>query len=240
MAVSIKKRYTVIVAFPNWGARNMRKDRRLMMRHQLSAKPIVARTKGAVKRLRLSGFTPISIQHRGQETRHYQEETRPLHELIQQYGKAALLEMIIAPDNKQETVIIHEVQRDPLTNRLLHVTYQSVHMDEAFKVHVRLVVQGEPDAVKLGTARVQQPVEMLEIRCLPANLPDHLTVNISHLAYGDVLRVSDLPVSEKYEMLTPGDTVLISLGSLTNRSTEEETESASKSLTAAEEATLAA
>src|SRR4029079_7804689 len=139
IAVSVKKRYTVIVEFPIWGARIMRKDRRLTMRHQLSAKPIVARTKGEVKRLRQSGYTPISIQHRGQETRHYQEETRPLHELIQQYGKAGLLEMLIAPDNKQETVIIHEVQRDPLTNRLLHATYQSIRTDEAFKVHVRLV-----------------------------------------------------------------------------------------------------
>src|SRR5690242_2623696 len=96
------------------------------MRNLFSAKPTLAKTKGEVKRLRQQGFTLISIQHRGQETRHYQEEARPLDEFIHQHGEAGLLEMMIEPEHIQETVIIHEVQRDAISRRLLHVTFQSV------------------------------------------------------------------------------------------------------------------
>lgn len=196
------------------------------MRNHFTAKPTLARTKGEVKRLRLQGFTLISIQHRGQETRHYQEEARPLDEFIQQHGEAGLMEMMIEPEHVQETVIIHEVQRDAISRRLLHVTFQSVRKDELLKVSVPLVAHGEPEAVKLGTAMLRQPIEMIEIRCLPADLPDHLSIDISHLNFGEVLRVSDLPASEKYEILTPANAVLVSLGSLTNRSSDDMPETA--------------
>src|SRR5690348_12079057 len=184
------------------------------MQRKLNATPIQARTKGELKRLRRDGFVPVSIQHRGEETRHFQEEAAPLENFIHHHGEAGLLSLVIAPENRQETVLVHDVQRDPLTRRLLHVTFQRVEKNEPIKVHVPLMVHGQPEPVFMGTAFVQQPLETVEIRCLPNNLPDHLTVDISHMMFGDVLRVADLPHSDKYEILTPEDTALISLASL--------------------------
>src|SRR5438105_2301820 len=104
------------------------------MQLKLRAMPIQARTKGELKRLRNEGFVPVSIQHRGEETRHLQEEAKPLDDFIHHHGEAGLLSLVIAPENRQETVIVHDVQRDPLTRRLLQVTFQRVVKNEPIKV----------------------------------------------------------------------------------------------------------
>jgi len=181
------------------------------MPQQLKAGPIQTRTKGDVKRLRRQGFIPISIQHRGQETLHLQEEAHPLEEFIHRHGEASLLELVVEPDNRRHTVLVHDVQRDPISRRLLHVTFQEVVRGEPIKVHVPLLFHGEPEAVREHTAVVQHAADTLEIRCLPQDLLEHITVEISQVQPGDVLRVSDLPPTDRYEILTQPDTVLVSL-----------------------------
>jgi large subunit ribosomal protein L25 len=194
------------------------------MRQQFHVHPIEASTKGELKQLRRSGFIPVSIQHRGQDTEHYQEEARPLEEHIRHHGKASILELVVEPGNKTQTVMVHDVQRDPLTHHLLQVTYQRVARNEPIKVQVPLVFHGEPDLVRQHTAIVQHSVEAVEIRSLPDNLPEHITVEIGQLTLGDVLRVSDLPATDRYEILTLPDTVLASLSSLQAQLAEEAAE----------------
>ncbi len=178
---------------------------------QLNAAPITARTKGEVKRLRQAGFVPVSIQHRGQETLHLQQEAKPLDEFIRQHGGAALLELTVAPDSQRQTVMVHDVQRDPISLKLVQVTFQSVQGDEPVKAHIPLVFRGEPEAARRHEAVIQHALEMLEVRCLPGRLPDHITVHIETLQVNDVMRVADLPATEQYEILTPADSVLASL-----------------------------
>jgi large subunit ribosomal protein L25 len=194
------------------------------MRQQFRVRPIEARTKGELKQLRRDGFIPVSIQHRGQDTEHYQEEAKPLEEYIRHHGKASILELVVEPGNKQQTVMVHDVQRDPLTHQLLQVTFQRVARNEPIKVQVPLVFHGEPELVRQHTAMVQHPVETVEVRCLPDNLPEHITVEIGQLTLGEVLRVSDLPATDRYEILTPPDTVLVSLSSLQAQLAEEAAE----------------
>ncbi|HZP80284.1 MAG TPA: 50S ribosomal protein L25 [Chthonomonadaceae bacterium] len=192
------------------------------MAQQFQAAPIQARTKGELKQLRRNGYIPVSIQHRGQETLHLQEEARPLEEYIRQHGTSNLLELVIAPENRRQTVMVHDVQRHPITQRLMQVTFQRVERNEPIKARVPVVLHGEPEAVRLHTAVVQAQATEIEIRCLPRDLPDHITVDISHLGFNDLLRVGDLPKNDHYEILTSPDTVLVSLVSLAAKVAEEE------------------
>ncbi|HZT43623.1 MAG TPA: 50S ribosomal protein L25 [Chthonomonadaceae bacterium] len=188
---------------------------------RLTTTPIQAHTKGEVKRLRRDGYVPISIQHRGQEPLHLQTESKPLDEFIRQHGESALLEMVL-PNKKRQTTIVKQVQRDPLSHRLLQVTFQSVSRDEPIKVHIPILFHGEPEAVRQHTGVVLHQLEQVEVRCLPQNLPDHLTVDISHLSIGESIHASDLPQSDKHEILTAPDTVLASLTSVAVATTEAE------------------
>ncbi|HLV80317.1 MAG TPA: 50S ribosomal protein L25 [Chthonomonadaceae bacterium] len=188
---------------------------------QLKTAAIQARTKGEIKRLRRDGYVPISIQHRGQQPLHLQTESKPLEEFIRQHGESALLEMVL-PDRKRQTAIVKQVQRDPLSYRLLQVTFQSVSRDEPIKVHVPILFHGEPEAVHLHTGVVVHQTEQVEVRCLPQNLPDHLMVDISHLSVGESVHASDLPQSDRYEILVAPDAVLASLTAVAVATTEAE------------------
>ncbi len=193
------------------------------MPYRLTAGPLEAHTKGEMKRLRHEGRIPVSIQHKGRETLHLQEEAQPLEDFIRKHGASALVELEIEPEHRRETVLVHDIQRDPVSHRLLQVTYQSVSKDEKIKTHVPLVFRGEPDAVRQRAAMVQHPIEEIEIACLPADLPSHITVDVSRLAFGgaEVMRVGDLPKNDHYETLTPPDTVIASLMSVTGPATAE-------------------
>lgn len=181
------------------------------MTTQFALSPIQAKTKGEVRRLRQAGFVPISIQHKGMATRHYQQNMQLLDAFIQEHGDAALLDLVIAPDNRPERVILHDVQRDAITGKLLQVTFQQIGRDDILKTHVALVFQGEPAGVHNKEAMMQHQVDRLDIECAQDNLPDSIVVDITHLLPGDVLRVSDLPENPRYKIVTSSDTVLTSL-----------------------------
>jgi large subunit ribosomal protein L25 len=106
------------------------------------------------------------------------------------------------------------------------------------RTHVPIRLVGEPEAIKLGTAVLQHSTETLEIRSIPANIPDHLTVDISALDIGDSIRVSDLPPTTAYEVLASPDTAIASVVRLRLAEVEEkpEEEEAAEGEAPAEEA----
>jgi large subunit ribosomal protein L25 len=186
---------------------------------QIEIEERAATTKGQVKELRRAGYVPISLQHRGEPTLHLQAQARLLDEFIRQHGASTRLELKAKAGKKYEA-LVHDIQRDPVSHQLLSVTLQRVVRGEPIKTSVPLVFQGIPDAVKNRTAMVQHLMEQVEVRSLPRNLPDHITVELSSLAYGESLRVADLPATKHYEILTPPDTVLVALTSVAKQADE--------------------
>jgi large subunit ribosomal protein L25 len=189
------------------------------MTQQIKVQPIKAATKGEVKRLRNEGYVPISLQHRGEGTQHFQTQARPLDEFIRAHGAATRIELS-AEDGTTQEALIHDVQRDAVSQRLLHVALQLIVRGEAMKVQVPLSFHGIPEAVHLGSAVLSHSIEHLEVRSLPRNLPDHIDADVSHLTFGQTLRVADLPPTDRYEILTPADTVLAFLSSVSKQAVE--------------------
>jgi large subunit ribosomal protein L25 len=183
------------------------------MIHQFQLSPIEANTKGAVKRLRKTGFIPVSLQSKGMTTLHFQQETQPLADFLRHYGEGTLLDLLIAPDNRRQRAIVQSLQRDPLTQKLTQVTFRQLSQGDILRTHVALAFVGEPVDVRHGDAMVQHQLDRLEIECSQDNLPSQITVPIGDLQPGDVVRVSDLPVDPRYKILTPPDAVLASLTS---------------------------
>ncbi|HEV2471589.1 MAG TPA: 50S ribosomal protein L25 [Chthonomonadales bacterium] len=177
----------------------------------ITIKPISARTKGEMKRLRVAGRIPVSIQHRGEDTRHFEGEARPLEEFIRRHGESAVLDLVVEPNNERTTAIVRGIQRDPMMHRLLQVTFQRVSRDEPVRTNVPLLFHGEPQSVHDHSAVLQHQLESVEVKALPGDLPEHLTVDVSGLAFGESVRVADLAHSDRIEILTPATTVVASL-----------------------------
>lgn len=189
---------------------------------QFTLTPIEARTKGEVKRMRKEGFIPVSIQHKGMDTMHFKQETKPIEEFIRQHGSTGMVDLVIEPEKRSQRALVRDVQQDPITHRVIQVTFQQVRKDDILKTQVPLIFVGEPNDVVNGDYMVQNTVSYLDVECEPDNLPEHIVVSIENLRGGDVLRVADLPDDSRYKTLTDPDTVLASLTSTRVTAVEEE------------------
>jgi large subunit ribosomal protein L25 len=198
------------------------------METRLKAAPIQARTKGELKRLRKNGSVPVSLQHKGEETRHYQMPLRPFLDFVRRHGESAIVELEIAGGGT-ESALLHEVQRDGVTHLPVQLTFKKVVRGEPIKAHVPVAVEGVPEPVREGTAVLQPGADHVEVRCLPADLPEEIRVDASSLQFGDIIHVSDLSVSERVEVLTTPETVVVSLAGIRRAAEEEETAAATES-----------
>lgn len=110
-------------------------------------------------------------------------------------------------ENQTYPVIIREWQRDELKNKLLHVDFYAVEMDEPVDTEVPLVLEGEPKGVKVGGV-LQQQVREVEIRVLPDRIPEALTLDVSKMEIGDTVTLRDVPLPDDVKLLSDPDEVV--------------------------------
>ncbi|OXM82605.1 50S ribosomal protein L25 [Paenibacillus rigui] len=119
----------------------------------------------------------------------------------------AIIEMEVPAWGKQP-VMINEVQRDAILRNVIHVDFHQINMDEPVTTTVRLDYVGEAAGVREGGILQIQHHE-IEIRCLPAQIPDSIEVDISTLELGSNILVSELKVSDAIEVKSdPGDVLV--------------------------------
>ena len=122
-------------------------------------------------------------------------------------GENTLFDLEIG--GKRRKVILKEFQREPLRGKLLHADFYEVALDKKIEVKVHIELEGTPVGVKMQGGIVDFVTRELEIECLPADIPEKVTVDISHLELGKHLRVSDLKVPEKVKVLMEPDVVVV-------------------------------
>ncbi len=105
-------------------------------------------------------------------------------------------------------VILKEFQCEPLRGKLLHADFYEVALDKALQVKVHIDLEGTPVGVKLQGGIVDFVTRELEVECMPADIPEKIAVDISHLELGKHLRVSDLKLGDKVKILAEPDVVI--------------------------------
>jgi len=105
-------------------------------------------------------------------------------------------------------VILKEFQREPLRGHLLHADFYEVALDKLLEVKVHVELSGTPVGVKLQGGLVDFVTRELELECLPADIPEKIVVDISHLELGKHLRVSEVKLGDKVKVLTDADLVI--------------------------------
>jgi large subunit ribosomal protein L25 len=112
-------------------------------------------------------------------------------------------------EGSRRKVILKEYQVEPLKGRLLHADFYEVALDQLLQVNVHVEVQGTPVGVKTQGGVLDFVTRELEIECLPTDIPEKITVDVSALEIGKHLRVSDLTLPPKIKMLTEPDVVIV-------------------------------
>lgn len=157
-----------------------------------------------------AGFIPAILYGRGIENVMIWLEEKNFNKIYQEAGESTLLELSVKGEKEiTHNVLIYDIQTDPVSDRIGHVDFYQVRMDEKLETEVELVFIGQSVAVKeLGGVLVKN-IDALEVRCLPADLPKNIEVDISALAtFEDSIRVKDLQIGEKVEITIDPETVV--------------------------------
>jgi large subunit ribosomal protein L25 len=122
-------------------------------------------------------------------------------------GENTLFDLEIGGSRRK--VILKEFQVEPIKGSLLHADFYEVALDKPIEVSVHIEVIGTPVGVKQEGGLLDHVTREVEVSCLPADIPEKITVDVSELAMGKAIRVADLKVPDKVTMLSEPDLVVV-------------------------------
>jgi len=158
--------------------------------------------KNAARRLRRSGRIPAVVYGGGGPSLPIAVDPKAISRiLISESGRNALF-MLDIKGKAPGRVMLKEYTADPVTGTLLHVDMVRIARDAVLRVKVPVHTVGEARGVKVQGGVFDFMLREIEVECLPDDIPDGITVDVSELTLGHNLRVSDLPVGPKVKVLT--------------------------------------
>ena len=125
------------------------------------------------------GYIPAEIYGHGFENIHVSLPVKEFGKVFKEAGESSLITITI--DGKMFPVLVHEVKKDVLGDKIIHVDLYRVRMDEKIKTQVPLHFVGESQAVKEKGGVLVKSVEEVEVEALPADLPHELEVDLSKI-----------------------------------------------------------
>jgi large subunit ribosomal protein L25 len=128
--------------------------------------------------------------------------------IYNQAGESTILDLDI-DSKKKANVLIHDVQRSPLTGKFSHVDFFEVRMDQKIETGVPIEFIGESEAVKSSGGVLVKSLDEIPVSCLPADLPAKIEVDIAKLkTFNDVIKISDLAIGDKIKIQLDPETVI--------------------------------
>ncbi len=175
---------------------------------KLEAKKRDETGKEAAKRYRNADMTPCIIYGLGADAISITIPTMELAKTLQQ-AEGELLE--ISVDGAIiETVQVLEIQRETITDHLMHVDFKRLDLTAASEFTVRLEFSGDSVGVRGGGIR-NVIEDTIDIECLPTDLPSHLDVNISLLDIGDALYARDIKLPEGVSLVSEPEIMIVNI-----------------------------
>jgi large subunit ribosomal protein L25 len=160
--------------------------------------------KGSARSLRKSGRVPAVIYGHGREPQTLSINTRDLEKLLEHISaENTVIDLDL--DGKSSRTLIREIQRHPFKRQILHVDFQELVAGEKVIVRVPVILIGVPDGVRMDGGILDQTMRELEVEVDPANIPNHIEVDVTKMVIGSSLHVSDITLPEGVEVVAEED-----------------------------------
>ena len=180
----------------------------------MSAKTLtaVARDKSGknnCNRLRMEGFIPAVVYSHGKSEAIKIQEKEFLTLFKGHISESVIFDLHVAGE-PDLMAFVKDFQRDPVSGRILHLDLFKVTKSEKIKTHVPIELVGTPAGLKLGGVLKQVERELM-IQCLPGDLPEKITIDISNLLTGDAIHVGDIVHGTEFEIMTSAINVVVAV-----------------------------
>ena len=165
-----------------------------------------------VKTLRLAGVVPANIYGKGLESVAIAMEDKTFRNVLKTAGETGVIYVKLEGEDSEHPVLVHEVQRHPVTGQILHVDFYQVNLKEKTTANVPLILVGENDLEKSGEGMIIQTLNEIEVEALPTDIPHEFEIDVTKLAeIGQSVKVGDLVYDrDKVEIMTdPDENILV-------------------------------
>ncbi len=164
-----------------------------------------------VRKLRNEGLIPAVIFGPDTPPKMIQAPERAVDKTLRQAG-SMLINLFVDQEAQPRAVLVREIQRHTLTGRIQHVDFYQVRMTETVKTSIPIHFVGQSPLVAAGDVLLNQQISILDVECLPNDLQDHITVDISGLVnIHDTILIGDLELPSGITALHKPDDVVVSL-----------------------------
>lgn len=165
-----------------------------MKQFTLKVAPREGKGRGPSRRIRQSGNIPAVIYGKGNSPQSLSLDGHEFGRLLKEIAGSAAIVEIEADAADTRLSIIQEIQRDPLTDRVLHVDLHEVSADEEMELEVAVHVTGDCYGVRIENGILETVSHEVRIRCLPKDLPSFIEVDVTDLHVSHAIHVRELPV----------------------------------------------
>ncbi|MDD5454650.1 MAG: 50S ribosomal protein L25 [Candidatus Ratteibacteria bacterium] len=169
--------------------------------------------KSEIGRLKKSGFVPGIVYGDNGKNIPVKMDKKKLVHFLHSIGQENVLTNLKIKDEKgtsEQLVLIKETQYDPVSDEVLHMDFQRVSLKKKIISEVHIVLKGEPEGVKAG-GMLDHSLRMVEVKCLPTDMPERIEIDISNLKIHDAIHVKDLTLPAGVEMVTDPQRSVLSI-----------------------------
>lgn len=170
--------------------------------------------KSSCKQIRKQGAIPAVVYKGGDKGLNVQVDSKELWKALHtDAGENAIITMDIGggKKNTEKTVMIKEIQQNPVNDKFVHVDFQEISLSEKLKVKVPVAVKGEAPGVKEDGGVFNLVLWEIEVECLPTAIPEHIDVHVENMRINDSIHVKDLPKIEGVEIVEDPDQTVVSV-----------------------------
>jgi large subunit ribosomal protein L25 len=167
------------------------------------------RGKNEARRLRATGRIPAVVYGVREGGKAIAVDPKMLARILRTEQGANTLIALNLPGGGDARVLVKEYQLDPVTHELLHADFYRVAMDKLIRVQVTVVPHGEPKGVKQQGGVLDIVHRQIEIECLPADIPNHIEVDVTEMMVGQSIRVKDIATSAKWKALSDSEMMIM-------------------------------
>jgi large subunit ribosomal protein L25 len=179
---------------------------------KLKAEPRTNVGRSAVRKLKARGVIPAIIYGGKDKPLPLQVAARDINAMMSHAsGENILVELEIAGEESNRTALVQEVQHSPVGGDILHIDFHAISMDETIQAEVPLEPMGVPNGVKNFGGLLEQNLRVLAIECLPRDLPDRVTVDVSQLNIGDSIHAREIQLPSGVTSKAPPDLTAFSV-----------------------------
>jgi large subunit ribosomal protein L25 len=174
----------------------------------VEAKLREASDKNAARRLRTTGMIPAVLYGAKKDPRAIAVDPKQILRILHSAsGHNTIFDVTV--EGEQSKAMVVDWQYEPIKGSLLHVDLKRIAMDQKMRLSVPVHIEGEAKGTKLEGGLLDLVLREVHIECLPADIPSHITVDVTELGQGEAIRVADLPQNASVKYLDEPDATVV-------------------------------